>query len=128
MLLLYMLLKINHCFPITDEKLKLLASKANQGGCKNLLKHMTDMKWIRRHEKVTKIESIEEIYDMNKKNHIVILPQSAKMKDAIEIYSEKNNFYVEFLHWNNNGILDGFIDHDKNMYLLNEEYDKKSNM
>lgn len=86
------------------------------------------MKWIRRHENVTKIESIEEIYDMNKKNHIVILPQSAKMKDAIEIYSKKNNFYVEFLHWNNNGILDGFIDHDKNMYLLNEEYDKKSNM
>lgn len=47
------------------------------------------MKWIRRHENVTKIESIEEIYDMNKKNHIVILPQSAKMKDAIEIYSKK---------------------------------------
>lgn len=38
--------KDNHCFPITDEKLKLLASKANQGDCKNLLKHMTDMKWI----------------------------------------------------------------------------------
>lgn len=47
------------------------------------------MKWIRRHENVTKIESIEEIYDLNKKNHIVILPQSAKMKDAIEIYSKK---------------------------------------
>ena len=47
------------------------------------------------------------------------------MKEAIEVYTEKENFYVEYLHWNNNGILDGFIDHNKNMYLLNEEYDTR---
>ena len=33
--------KDHHCFPITDEKLKLIALKANQGGCDNLLKYMT---------------------------------------------------------------------------------------
>ena len=83
---------------------------------------MSDLKWTRRHENVTKIESIEEICDLDKENHIVILPENTKMKDAIDLYSRNKNFYVEYLHWNNNGILDGFIDHKKNMYLLNEEY------
>lgn len=45
-----------HCFPITDEKLKLLASKANQGGCEDLLKYMSEMKWTRRHGKVMLIK------------------------------------------------------------------------
>ena len=117
--------KDHHCFPITDEKLKLIASKANQGGCDNLLKYMSDLKWTRRHENVTKIESIAEICCLNKENHIIVLPESAKMNDAIELYSTNNNFYIEYLHWNNNGILDGFIDHNKNMYLLNEEYNTR---
>ena len=33
-------------FPITDEKLKLIASKANQGDCNDLLKYMSESKWI----------------------------------------------------------------------------------
>ena len=43
----------------------------------------------------------------------------------MDIYSQVNGFYVEYLHWNNNGVLDGFIDHKKNMYLLNQEYDAR---
>lgn len=35
--------KDNHCFPITNKKLKPIASKSNQGGCKDLLKHMIDL-------------------------------------------------------------------------------------
>ena len=31
-------------YPITDEKLKIVAAKANQGGYDNLLKYMTDMR------------------------------------------------------------------------------------
>ena len=27
------IVKDHHCYPITDEKLKLIAAKANQGGC-----------------------------------------------------------------------------------------------
>ena len=114
--------KDRHCYPITDEKLKLIASKVNNG-CDNLLKYMSELKWTRRHEKVTKLKSISEMYDINKDDHIIVLPESAKINDAIKIYSTNNNFYFEYLHWNNNGILDGFIDHNKNMYLLNEEYD-----
>ena len=102
-----------------------MASKANQGGCDNLLKHMSDLKWTRRHENVTKIESIDEISCLDKENHIVVLPEKTKMKEAVDLYSRNGNFYVEYLHWNNNGILDGFIDHKKNMYLLNEEYNTR---
>ena len=74
---------------------------------------MSDLKWTRRHENVTKIESVDEITNLTKENHIVVLPESVKMKEAINMYSRSENFYVEFLHWNNNGILDGFIDHKK---------------
>ena len=83
---------------------------------------MLDLKWSRRHENVTKIKSIDELCSLDKENHIVVLPENTKMKEAIDLYSKSENFYVEYLHWNNNGILDGFIDHKKNMYLLNEEY------
>ena len=119
------IVKDHHCHPITDEKLKLVAAKANQGGCADLLKHMSDLKWTRRHENVTKIGSVEEIPDFDKENHIVILPENTKMKTAVDIYSKNESFYVEYLQWNNNGVLDGFIDHKKNMYLLNEEYDTR---
>ena len=47
------------------------------------------------------------------------------MRDAISLYSTNANLYVEYLHWNNSGVLDGFIDHNKNMYLLNDEYDNR---
>ena len=119
------IVKDNHCFLITDERLKLIASKANQGRCDYLLKYMTDLKWTRRHENVTKIKSFVEINGFDKEDHIVILPEDVKMNNAIDIYSRVNGFYVEYLHWNNNGVLDGFIYHKKNMYLLNQEYDMR---
>ena len=122
------IVKDNHCFPITNEKLKLIASKGNQGGCNYLLKHMTDLKWTRRHENVTKIESIVAINDFNKENHIVILPEKVKINTAVDRYSQVNGLYVEYLHWNDNGVLNGFIDHKKNMYLLNQEYDARKNI
>ena len=115
----------HHCFPITDEKLKLTASKGNQGGCDNLLKHMTDIKWARRHESITKINSINELVKLDNENNIVILPEGIKMNAAIDADVNSSGLYVEYMHWNNNGILDGFIDHRENMYLLNDEYDTR---
>lgn len=35
---------------------------------------------------------------------------------------------MEYLHWSNNGVLDGFIDHDKNLYCLNDEYDARKSI
>ena len=122
------IVKDHHCFPITDEKLKLIASKANQGGCKDLLKYMSDMKWTRRHENVMLIKKIDEVCDIRKENYIVVIPDGVNMRDAINLCSTNANLYVEYLHWNNSGILDGFIDHNRNMYLLNEEYDIRKNI
>ena len=47
------------------------------------------------------------------------------MQEAAKKYVDKSNFYIEYLHWNNNGILDGFMDEKNNMYLLNDNYDKR---
>ena len=111
--------KDHHLFPITDEKLKLVASKANLAVI-IFLKHMSDLKWIRHHENITKLNTIDGILDPKKEFNIVILPESVKMTTAIDKYILKTNFCMEYLHWNNN-MFDGFVDH--NMYLLNEEYD-----
>ena len=92
------IVKDNHCFPITDEKLKMVASKANQGGCNDLLKYMTDMKWTRRHENVIQIKSISDIYEINKENHIIVIPEGVNMREAIRRYCENEQKYVEYLH------------------------------
>ena len=121
------IVKDHHCFPITDEKLKLIASKANRDGCNDLLKYMSEMKWTRRHENVMIIKKIDEICDIEKENYIVVIPDGVNMRDAINLYSTNANLYVEYLHWNNSSVLDGFIDHNENMYLLNDEYDIRKN-
>ena len=47
------------------------------------------------------------------------------MNAAIDTYINTSGYYAEYINWNNNGVLDGFIDHTKNMYLLNDEYDMR---
>ena len=44
------------------------------------------------------------------------------MPDAVNGYIEKSNYYLEYLHWNNNNYLDGFTDYDKNINVMNDEY------
>ena len=117
------IVKDHHCYPITDEQLKLTAAKANQGGCNDLLKYMTEMKWSRNHEFVHKLDKFDDFYELDKKDNIIVLPEDVKMMQAIDAYIHSTCYYVEYLHWNNNGILDGFIDHRNNMFLLNDEYD-----
>ena len=48
------IIKDHHCYPITNEKLKVVASKASKGGCDDLLKHMSDI-W--QHERTLYIKS-----------------------------------------------------------------------
>ena len=38
-------IKDHHLYPIQDNLLKQIATKANQGGADNLWKYITDMKW-----------------------------------------------------------------------------------
>ena len=123
--ILVFIVKDHHCFPITDETLKKVASKANQGGAQNLLKYMIEVKWSRRNENVCKLAAIEDVTTHKRENAVVILPEEAKMQEAAKKYVDKSNYYIEYLHWNNNGILDGFMDDKNNMYLLNDNYDKR---
>ena len=106
-------IKNNHCYPITNERLKVLATKANQGGVDNLWKFMTDMKWSRRHEQE------EEPLDVS--NKVIVLPEDEKSEPVIDRYIYRTNYFVEYLHFR----LDGFIDHRSNMFVLNDQYETR---
>ena len=58
---------------------------------------------------------MNDIFSLENENHI-ILPKDVKMSQDIHVYLNKTNFYVECMHWDKNGILDGLIDHKQNMY------------
>ena len=74
--------------------------------------------WYRRHENNYQIASIDEIESYFKQNHIIILPPDLKMPFAITHYVTQSTYYVKYLHWNNNCIMDGFI------YLKNNNDDE----
>ena len=38
-------IKDNHLYPIQDDRLKQIATKANQGGADNLWRYMSELKW-----------------------------------------------------------------------------------
>ena len=84
---------------------------------------MFQLTWYRRHENNYQIASIDEKESCFKQNHIIILPPDLKMPLGITNYVTELNYYVKYLHWNNNGIMDGFIDFKNNMSFLNDEYE-----
>ena len=45
------------------------------------------------------------------------------MPFAITHYVTQSNYFVKYLQWNNNGIMDGFIDFKNNMPFLDDEYE-----
>ena len=77
----------------------------------------------RRTWKLFRLKHVNDIFSLETENHIIILPEDVKMSQAIDAYIKKTNFYVEYVHCDNSGILDGFIDHKQNMYLSNNECD-----
>ena len=79
-------IKDNHCYPITDERLKVLATKANQGGVDNLWKFMTDMKWSRRHEQFVFINNMEEEEQLDVSNKVIVMPEDEKIEPVIDRY------------------------------------------
>ena len=93
--------KDHHCYPITDERLKKIATKANQGGADNLWKYMSDIKWSRRHEHFTVLNSLDEEEERDTRNHVILLPEDTKMEHAIDQYIGRTNYFVEYLHFDN---------------------------
>ena len=49
-----------HIHPITDERLKNIATKANGGNCTDLWKYMSEIKWTRRQNQIEVLESIDD--------------------------------------------------------------------
>lgn len=120
-------IKDHHLYPIQDARLKQIATKANQGGAENLWRHITDMKWSEP-EFVSFDEggeSQEPTNDVKDKptfatieDHAIILPPNTKVAPVIEEYVTRTNYFVEYLHFDNNGRLDCFLDHKNNMYVF----------
>lgn len=114
-------IKENHCYPITDERLKMLATK----GVDNLWKFTGEMKWSLRHEKFVVISDMEEEEQVDVSNKIIILPEDEKIEPAIDRYIYRTNYFVEYLDFNNNGRLNGFIHHRSNMFILKDQYETR---
>ena len=123
--------KDHHLYSIQDDRLKHIATKANQGGADNLWKYMTDMKWSNKSSNYNMYEELEnnELTEEDKptlstiENHVIVLSPDMKIEPVIETYMIRTNYFVEHLHYDNNGRLDGFMDHKNNMYVLNNEYE-----
>ena len=119
-------IKDHHLYPIQDNRLKHIATQANQGGADNLWKYMTDMKWSNKSSNYIMYEELEnnELTDEGKptlmtiENHVIVLPPDSKIEPVIETYMIRTNYFVEYLHYDNNGRLDGCMDHKNNMSFL----------
>ena len=59
---------------------------------------------------------------------MIVLPPDTKIELIIEDYMIRTNYFVEYLHYDNNGRLDGFMDHKNNMYVLNNEYENRKSI
>lgn len=118
------IVKDRHIHAITEERLKNIATKANGGNCTDLWKYMSEIKWTRRHNQIEVLESIDNI-DAETKDQIFVLPEDMKLEEVIDAYMIKTNYFVEYLNWNSRGVLDGFLDHNNNMYVLNDKYESR---
>ena len=61
-------------------------------------------------------------------NQVIVLPPDTKIEPIIEEYMIRTNYFVEYLHYDNNGRLDGFMDHKNNMYVLNNECENRKSI
>lgn len=118
-IVLCFIVKDHHLHPITDPDKKNVAMCRNQQGTKNLFKYMSEITWTRRHDQITLYDDLKD----DTKNSIIVCPDNIPMKQAIYDYMRLYSFYIEQIHYNNNGQLDSFIDHRGNMFVENNEYD-----
>ena len=103
--------KDHHLYSIQDDRLKHIATKANQGDADNLWKYMTDMKWSNKSSNYIMYEDLVDNDIVAKKdrptlstieNHVIVLPPDTKIEPIIEEYMIRTNYFVEYLHYDNN--------------------------
>ena len=129
-------IKDHHLYPIQDDRVKHIATQANQGGADNLWRYMTDMKWSNKSSNYIMYEELEnnELTEEGKptlmtvENHLIVLLPDMKIEPVIETYMIRTNYFVEYLHYDNNGTLDVLMDHKNNMYILNNECETRKSI
>ena len=131
-------IKDHHLYPIQDDRLKQIATQANQGGADNLWGYMSELKWSNKSSNYIMYEELEnnELTDEGKptlltiENHVIVLPPDMKIEPVIETYMIRTNYFVEYLHYDNNGSIYITIamDHKNNMYVLNSEYENRKSI
>ena len=117
-IVLCFMVKDHHTHPITDPDKKNIAMCRNQQGTKNLFKYTSEITWTRLHDQITLYDEMND----DTKNNVIVCSENISIKQAIHDYMTLYSFYVEQLHYNNNGQLDSFIDHRGNMFVENNEY------
>ena len=86
---------------------------------------MSDKKWSRRHEQFVVLNDLGEEEELDVRGQVIVLPEDVKIDPVIDLYILRTNYFVEYLHFDNNGRLDGFLDLKNNMYALKNEYDTR---
>ena len=98
---------------------------------------MTDMKWSNKSSNYIMYQDLVDNEIVAKKdkpmlltieNHVIVLPPDTKIEPIIQEYRIRTNYFVEHLHYDNNGRLDGFMDHKNNTYVLNNEYENRKSI
>lgn len=121
-------MKDHHLHPILDKQLKTAVTEANRGSSKNLLKHLIEFKWLRKSGKIIRLDELNELIDLDIRDSIIVIPEDNAIEQAADIIVSKYKLYIEYLHWNNGGKLDGFVTHKNNIILLNDNYDMRKNI
>lgn len=57
-------------------------------------------------------------------NTLIVLPRTVTIEMALLEVQRDQGAYIEFIHWDNCGGIDGFIDMNNNVWLADEEYHK----
>ena len=129
-------IKDHHLYSIQDNSLKYIATQANQGGADNLWRYTSELRWSNKSSNCIMYEELEnnELTEEGKptlltiENHVIVFPPDMKIEPVIETYIIRTNYFVEYLHYDNNGRLDGFMDHKNNMYVLNNECENRKSI
>ena len=106
-------LKDHHVHPITDPELNKVASSKNLFGTIDLFEYMSELKWTRRHDKFTMYDNLTPETQNNMIMIMIVCPEDLDVRTAICQYMQTSGYYVEYMHFNNNGKLNGFLDHKK---------------
>ena len=130
-------IKDHHLYPIQDNHLKHIATQANQLGADNPWRYMSELKWSNKSSNYIMYQDLvdDDIVDKKDKptlstmeNHVIVLPPDTKIEPIIEEYMIRTNYFVEYLHHDNNGRSDGFMDHKNIMCVLKNEYENRKSI